>query len=120
MSKVELVEQKKPNPKKNPKKGTSIGHQKGYLWEHLQIVGQQRLLGQSWYPEAQCIKDITYLEFGAYLLYVKHTAWIFPLYFQLPYVPEETCLKKPVFSKRDLLLSKVPARLHWDLLISGR
>jgi hypothetical protein len=25
-----------------------------------------------------------------------------------------TCLKKPVFSKRDLLRWKVPARLNWD------
>jgi hypothetical protein len=32
-----------------------------------------------------------------------------------------TCLKKkPVFSKRDLLSWKVPARLYWDLLTSGR
>ncbi len=31
-----------------------------------------------------------------------------------------TCLKKPVFSKLDLLLWKVPARLYWDLLTRGR
>ncbi len=32
-----------------------------------------------------------------------------------------TCLKKPVFSKWDLLQWKVPpARLHWDLLTSVR
>jgi hypothetical protein len=31
-----------------------------------------------------------------------------------------TCLKKPVFSKRDLLRWKVTARLYWDLLSSGR
>jgi hypothetical protein len=31
-----------------------------------------------------------------------------------------TCLKKPVFSKLDLLWWKVPARLYWDLLTSGR
>jgi hypothetical protein len=31
-----------------------------------------------------------------------------------------TCLKKPVFSKRGLLLLKVPARLYWELLTSGR
>ncbi len=31
-----------------------------------------------------------------------------------------TCLKKRVFSKRDLLGWKVPARLYWDLLTSGR
>ncbi len=31
-----------------------------------------------------------------------------------------TCLKKPVFSNRDLLQVNVPARLYWDLLISGR
>jgi hypothetical protein len=29
-----------------------------------------------------------------------------------------TCLKKPVFSKWDLLGWKVPARLYWDLLTS--
>jgi hypothetical protein len=28
-------------------------------------------------------------------------------------------LKKPVFSKRDILPWKVPARFHWDLLTSG-
>jgi hypothetical protein len=32
----------------------------------------------------------------------------FPLYFQLPYLPEETCF---VFSKRDLLRWNVPASL---------
>jgi hypothetical protein len=60
-------------------------------------------------------------------------AWIFPLYFQFRYLPEETCfqqagssvvkvicLKKPVFSKQDLLWSKVIARLYWDFLTSGR
>jgi hypothetical protein len=31
-----------------------------------------------------------------------------------------TCLKKPVFSKLDLLWWEVPARLYWDLLTSGR
>jgi hypothetical protein len=31
-----------------------------------------------------------------------------------------TCLKKPVFIKGDLPLWKVPARLDWDLLTSGR
>jgi hypothetical protein len=32
-----------------------------------------------------------------------------------------TCLKKPVFTKRDVLRWKVPARLlYWDLLASGR
>ncbi len=31
-----------------------------------------------------------------------------------------TCLKKPVFSKRDLLRCKVTARLYWDLLTNGR
>jgi hypothetical protein len=31
-----------------------------------------------------------------------------------------TCLKKPVFCKRDLLRFKVPARLYWDLLTSRR
>lgn len=31
-----------------------------------------------------------------------------------------TCLKKSVFSKRDLLRWKVPARLYWDLLIHRR
>jgi hypothetical protein len=31
-----------------------------------------------------------------------------------------TCLKKLVFSKRDLLRWKVPARLYWDLLTSGK
>jgi hypothetical protein len=31
-----------------------------------------------------------------------------------------TCLKKPVFSKRDLLRWKVTARLYWDLLPNGR
>jgi len=31
-----------------------------------------------------------------------------------------TCLKKPVFSKGDLLLWKVLARLYWDLLTSGK
>jgi hypothetical protein len=30
------------------------------------------------------------------------------------------CLKKPVFSKRDLLRWKVTARLYWDLLTNGR
>jgi hypothetical protein len=30
------------------------------------------------------------------------------------------CLKKPVFSKWDLMQWKVPARLYWDLLTSGR
>ncbi len=30
-----------------------------------------------------------------------------------------TSLKKPVFSKRDLLRWKVPARLYWDFLTSG-
>jgi hypothetical protein len=29
-------------------------------------------------------------------------------------------LKKPVFSKQDLLRWKVPAMLYWDLLTSGR
>jgi hypothetical protein len=28
-----------------------------------------------------------------------------------------TCLKKPVFSKRDLLRWKVPARLNWDSIL---
>jgi len=31
-----------------------------------------------------------------------------------------TYLKKPVFSKMDLLQWKVPARLYWDLLTVGR
>ncbi len=31
-----------------------------------------------------------------------------------------TCLKERVFSKRDLLQWKVPAKLYWDLLTSGR
>ncbi len=31
-----------------------------------------------------------------------------------------TCLKTPVFSKRDILWWKLPARLYWDLLTSGR
>jgi len=35
------------------------------------------------------------------------------MYFQLPY------MKKPVFSKQDVLLLKVPARLYWNLLTSG-
>jgi hypothetical protein len=39
------------------------------------------------------------------------TLWIFPLYFQLPYLLEETC-----FSKQDLLWWEVLARLYWDLL----
>jgi hypothetical protein len=34
--------------------------------------------------------------------------------------PLLTCLKKPVFSKRDLLWWEVPVRLYWDLLTSGR
>jgi len=25
---------------------------------------------------------------------MKSTAWIFPLYFQLPYLPEETCFQR--------------------------
>jgi hypothetical protein len=29
-----------------------------------------------------------------------------------------TCLKKPVFSKQDLLRWKVPAMLYWDFLTS--
>jgi hypothetical protein len=37
---------------------------------------------------------------------MQSTAWIFPLYFQLPYLPEET-----FFSKWDLLQWKVPASL---------
>ncbi len=31
-----------------------------------------------------------------------------------------TCLKKPISSKWDVLWWKVPARLYWDLLTSGR
>jgi hypothetical protein len=31
-----------------------------------------------------------------------------------------TSVKKPVFTKRDLLQWKVPARLYWDHLTSGR
>jgi hypothetical protein len=31
-----------------------------------------------------------------------------------------TCLKKPLLSKRDLPLWKVPARPYWDLLASER
>jgi hypothetical protein len=31
-----------------------------------------------------------------------------------------TLLKKPVFNKLDLLWWKIPARLYWDLLTSGR
>ncbi len=27
-------------------------------------------------------------------MYMKSTAWIFPLYFQLPYLPEETCFQQ--------------------------
>jgi len=46
----------------------------------------------------------------------KSTAWIFPLHFQLSLA----CLKKPVFSKQDLLRYLPPARLYWDLLTSGR
>jgi hypothetical protein len=34
--------------------------------------------------------------------------------------PLLACLKKPVFTKRDLLQWKIPARLYWDLLASGR
>jgi hypothetical protein len=44
------------------------------------------------------------------------TAWIFPLYFQLPYLPEETCARKKR-SKRDLVRWKVPARLNWDSIL---
>ncbi len=48
---------------------------------------------------------------------MKSTAWLFPLYFQ---VPLPGSLKKPVFIMTDLRPSKVPARLDWDLLTRGR
>jgi hypothetical protein len=48
------------------------------------------------------------LPFGT-LPTMQSTAWIFHFLFSA------TCLKKPVFSKRDLLWWKVPAKLHWEI-----
>jgi hypothetical protein len=38
----------------------------------------------------------------------------------ISFVFSATCIKKPVFSKRDLLSWKVPTRLYWDLLTDRR
>ncbi len=42
-----------------------------------------------------------------------YTAWIFSLYFQLPYLPEETCFQQAG-------PWKIPVRLCWDLLTTTR
>jgi hypothetical protein len=55
--------------------------------------------------------------FGFCKIFIKpqSTAWIFPLYFQLPCLPEETC-----FQQAGSSVVEGTSRLYWDLLTSGR
>ncbi len=71
--------------------------------------------------EAWIVNDHNFLNFLSAISterdYILHKA--LPGFF-LCIFGSLTCLKKPVFSKEDLLQGKVPARLYWDLLTSGR
>jgi len=56
--------------------------------------------------------------FGAVLLLRHYTTHESLPGFFLCIFSSLSCLKKPIFSQRDLLRWKVPARLYWDLLTS--
>jgi hypothetical protein len=60
-------------------------------------------------------KKVQHWQVHYQLLYVFQGRKALPGFF-LCIFSSLTCLKKHVFSKRDLLRWKVPARLYWDLL----